>query len=551
MRLQFYVYQFFFLFSSSLLAQWNQNPAINNVICSSAYEQINPRIVDDLKGGAIIVWEDYRDDSTNLLANIYAQRINSNGVVMWLANGVAICTDSANQAKPAILQDSLGGAIIVWEDNRGLKRNLYAQKIDSNGIVQWAVNGVGVNLRNYDQKNSKLLNDGIGGAVVIWQDSTGSSYDVWAQRLDQNGNQQWPNGISLCTFSGSQINIKAAAISDSEIVATWMDKRNGADYDIYAQKFNLSGVVKWTINGIAVIAYADNQSNPKICSDNAGGVIIAWQDKRFGIDYDIYAKRINTYGNAMWPSTGIMVCNASGSQTALEITSYKINGAIISWKDARLGTTNHDIYSQKLDLNGMALLNANGILVTGAAANQNGVNCTSDGLGGAVFSYQDSSSGTWDIRTQRLTNTGLIAWGNGIDVGVAAGQQTNSKSIWDGLSGTIYAFEDSRSGTSDIYAYKVDSNGISVGFNNAIINESGICVYPNPSNGEINFDLTNKNTFEIANLTVLDAFGKEVLSHIITSDSIYVLKNKLDPGIYFFTILNKNIFIRGKFVAQN
>lgn len=172
-------------------------------------------------------------------------------------------------------------------------------------------------------------------------------------------------------------------------------------------------------------------------------------------------------------------------------------------------------------------------------------------IGRGCFSYQDSSSGTWDIRTQRLTNTGLIAWGNGIDVGVAAGQQTNNKSIWDGLYGTIYAFEDRRSGTGDIYAYKVDSNGISVGFNNAIINESGICVYPNPSNGEINFDLTNKNTFEIANLTVLDAFGKEVLSHIITSDSIYVLKNKLYPGIYFFTILNKNIFIRGKFVAQN
>src|SRR5438105_626710 len=105
--------------------QWNPNPSIDNSVCVQNYEQINSKHISDLKGGAIIVWEDYRNDPTNAVGDIYAQRINATGNVMWTVNGVAICTDAAHQAAPTLITDSVGGAIIVWQDHRGIKRNLY------------------------------------------------------------------------------------------------------------------------------------------------------------------------------------------------------------------------------------------------------------------------------------------------------------------------------------------------------------------------------------------------------------------------------------------
>ena len=79
-----------FAFSLALLpspgrAQWQLN---GTVISTAKLDQQYPLAVPDGAGGAIITWMDYRVGGT---ADIYAQRINAQGVVQWTADGVAIC----------------------------------------------------------------------------------------------------------------------------------------------------------------------------------------------------------------------------------------------------------------------------------------------------------------------------------------------------------------------------------------------------------------------------------------------------------------------------
>ena len=89
-----------------------------------------PTIVSDGSGGAIITWQDYRNGNND----IYAQRINAGGTVQWTLNGVAICTETHSQTYPTIVSDGSGGAIITWQDDRNGNNDIYAQRIIALGI---------------------------------------------------------------------------------------------------------------------------------------------------------------------------------------------------------------------------------------------------------------------------------------------------------------------------------------------------------------------------------------------------------------------------------
>ncbi len=73
-----------------------------------------PQLISDGANNTIITWQDSRD----VADDIYAQKVNSNGEVQWTTNGKAICTANGNQLVPQIISDGAGGAIITWDDSR-------------------------------------------------------------------------------------------------------------------------------------------------------------------------------------------------------------------------------------------------------------------------------------------------------------------------------------------------------------------------------------------------------------------------------------------------
>jgi len=120
------------LFPAIVSAQWSTNPNVNNPISTAENNQWAPNIISDGMGGAIITWEDAR---SGIFADIYAQRINASGVVQWTTNGVPISTAPGDQWTPMITSDSAGGAIIRWLDLRSGERDIYAQRINALGVL--------------------------------------------------------------------------------------------------------------------------------------------------------------------------------------------------------------------------------------------------------------------------------------------------------------------------------------------------------------------------------------------------------------------------------
>jgi hypothetical protein len=102
-------------FGETANAQWLNSSYNNNAICTSSSTQETSQLASDGNGGAIFTW----GDSRSAQSLIFAQKINSSGVIQWDTNGVAICAaGTGGQGDPQLLSDGHGGAIITWTDFR-------------------------------------------------------------------------------------------------------------------------------------------------------------------------------------------------------------------------------------------------------------------------------------------------------------------------------------------------------------------------------------------------------------------------------------------------
>ena len=151
----------------SVVFSWSSDTSVNTPITVAAYDQGGAVMVDDGAGGTIVAWTDYRNGDID--RDIYAQRVDATGAALWTENGVPICTATDRQHDINIIGDGAGGAIIAWLDRRsGSSSQIYAQRVDADGNVQWASDGI----LTAANSSSAIVSDGAGGAIT--DDSTGT-----------------------------------------------------------------------------------------------------------------------------------------------------------------------------------------------------------------------------------------------------------------------------------------------------------------------------------------------------------------------------------------
>jgi len=440
-------------------AQWSVSPSVNNNILSNSYLQSKQHEVPDGAGGAIVTWQDYQGGSYN----IYAQRISSAGTLLWGA-GVAICTAINWQWKPHIASDGSGGAIITWEDYRNSTTNgsnnldVYAQRVNASGVVQWVANGVAVCTNTSQQYNPLIVSDGAGGAIAVWEDRRNSNYSIYTQRINPLGVPQWTaNGISISTGVAGQYVSDVIPDGSNGAIVAWDDYRNQSSSGVssaYAQKVNGAGLVQWTLNGVLVCNNGDNY--PVLVSDGSGGAIITW------FYNDIYAQKINSVGAVQWANNGVPVCVQPNGQSYPSICSDGNGGAIISWADSRANLYYEDIYAQRINSSGAPQWAVNGVLVCDATGSQKTTKTISDGAGGATIVWKDlRNNSNYDIYTQRINSSGLAQWtSNGVATCTASSNQELPNLVAAGNGAVIAFWDDHRSGGDEVFAQYICSAGI-------------------------------------------------------------------------------------------
>jgi len=402
------------VFTSRAAASWSGGPNANLPVETAANAQDTPAATPDGTGGAIIVWEDYRNGTG---WDVYAQHVLACGNLdpTWPPDGVLVATVGSTflfgGLFPGIVTDGSGGAFVLWN---GAPSGGFAQHVLSTGVTDpsWPAGGLMVG-----PFGAAGTSDGVHGIFIAWQDASlgPANRRVFVQHLLSTGvDPAWPaSGVRACP---------------------------GSEFD---------------------------QFGPTICRDGAGGAIVSWGDRRTAAltNRDIFAQRISASGSLLWSGSGMPVVTAVGQQllngfvstAGLGVTGNSwsdiqscamvpdgASGCFVTWCDGRtVGSTSGDVYAQHLTASGSVASgwDANGTLLCMDSGGQFAPTILSDGAGGAIATWVDSRA---SVFAQHVTASGIIDGpSGGLALSTAAGSSTPSE-VSDGSGGAIITWADFR-----------------------------------------------------------------------------------------------------------
>jgi hypothetical protein len=441
-------------------SQWKSDPSLNNAICQEGARQHAPRIVTDGNDGAIICWYDERNSHNSF--DIYAQRVDKDGFVRWTVNGIAVCSAPNAQLEPEMVSDGAGGAIIVWTDARNGDNDIFAQRIDSSGKVLWAQDGVPLTFDTSNQANPKLISDGRGGAIVTWNAGTGGfppGSKIYAQRIDASGTLRW----------GSQV-LVSGTLRFSNVPSIASDGQGGAyiayayyprpEYDVYAQRLDSNGTVLWAARGVGIATGSGTQDSPLLVADGAGNAFLGYLDWGAGSTPNLHVVVLKPDGTQ---AAAFRATSTSGGQTKHHLSNIGTGLLGIVWEDGRVAGKKR-VYAQIIDNTGNKLWTANGVEVSNRSGDQELPYVASDGAGGVFVAWEDktTSSIESDIYMQRLSGVGAPLWpAAGKAVSTAPRIQMFAQILRVGQNDAIVTWEDFRPSLSnpEIYASKILADG--------------------------------------------------------------------------------------------
>ncbi|MCX5726024.1 MAG: PQQ-binding-like beta-propeller repeat protein [Candidatus Saganbacteria bacterium] len=356
--------------------------------------------VSDNAGGAIF----FRRDDVDA-ARIYS----SDGRILWSKEITSLWGISSLEA----IEDGFGGAIAAWNttDYYGLtKRDIYAQRLDANGNKLWGSDGLLVSNSAFDEEAPVLCSDGSGGAWIAWKMYTGSAWDLGLAHVNSSG------VVAPIVLGGTGIDFRSMQlVSDGAGGCILAAHANIGSEAIITARLNNSGPV-WSSPMVAV--KVGNCAYARAVSDGANGAVVTWLDNRSG-NWDVYAQKLGgVSGEVKWVPDGVPVCAATGDQGyfatdyyRLKIVSGEAGGAIIGWDDYRDGGSSWQegkAYVQKVDSSGIIKWASNGVTVESELDYSPYVDLVEDGLGGAFIMYAGYTNSNYYPFAQHVSSDGLL-----------------------------------------------------------------------------------------------------------------------------------------------
>jgi hypothetical protein len=203
------------------------------------------QIIDNSSGGAIIVWHmmySKPEETPVEVPDIYIQMIDSDGNILLRPDGLHLeinkAAEMANPLEPRLVKDDDGGAIVVWRDFRNRitgKGNLYAQRIDKNGNIMWNSGGTSVSSTAINPYHL-IVSDGSGGAICCYDFTKDTELHV--QKIGPDGNAIWQNDGVTVTESNDSHSI--CSERDGGVFVAWCKSQSS-----YIQRFNNEGKPLW------------------------------------------------------------------------------------------------------------------------------------------------------------------------------------------------------------------------------------------------------------------------------------------------------------------
>ena len=532
--------------------------------------QEDPILVTDGNGGAYIIWVDYRDEPDD--GDIYAQHINSDGVISWDIQGVILTNVTGKQTSLNMASDGNGGAFVIWNDlsvsTLGYTYGTHLTTVESEIIAQGT--GVPIIANDSDHSGVSIEKAQQGSAVLVWTDDRNtdtSDLDIYTQRIDSQCNTLWSTpeegGIPLCQADGIQQYSKVTYYSENESVIVWEDRRyNPNSGDVFVQYVDMNGNILLDPSGQAVSINGANQIKPRVKASSSGAYIV-WEDTRNG-PADIYVQR-NVLGQGnIFDEDGKALCTEPNSQDQPRLTVDGNGGAYVVWMDERYAPfPETEIFMQHINSDGTTSFASGGLSVCEASGYQFNPLVRNDANGNVFAVWGDSRSGSIGLYSQYITPSSGIEFDvDGIELYFGIdGNGLSANSLYLGNDQSLLYWEDRRFGIiADLtYGQKiyngwenvVTPNGIKLSDNQYQVTPKAETVGDNVflGFGQAFGDIALHYQLLDQNLTMLGSSQGTPVYESFTPQGSYDLKLSSD-GYLFFVFSDTRNFIDSDIYVQ-
>ena len=344
-------------------AEWSGNGAVLFETTDNSYPVRDAKLTVDDAGNAFAVWR----NTTYLYGNLYAQKINNTGALLWGDSGIPLSLTSL-QGEFMITADNTGGLFIVFEDGRNSVYDavsgefdhleIFAQRINTSGqsvfgdagIIAAGAVGDSMILVSENATTNFIQPDGNGGCYFVYGHFIGvDGGDVLLQRLTAVGGRPWGNFGVLATGEGQGVTVYDYRLykKPNGGIAGLYSLYEGSfnDLPLHLQHFNQDGSVQYAVPiKVAEISYFTTSSEAAqydafFYEDDAASVVF------LGSGDSLYIKRQQVAAD------GVLLYDLNGKTMMYQTTKMVqiIPGTTVFnnllWQDTR----NYNSFSQERD----------------------------------------------------------------------------------------------------------------------------------------------------------------------------------------------------------
>ncbi len=445
-------------YAVNVFSQWSNNPLISNELISETNNPVDISVSEDNLGGAFIVWQDTKQSQT---PDIFFQHFNVDGYVSFKSSGKRVSNLKGPKVNP-VLSNSHGNiSVVLWKDfsaeNNG---NLYIQKLQTNGNLLWGEHGVAIAQGNNEILNYSCSLDKNGIAYISFVEKNNlsiSSYTVYFQKISATGEPMFNSPIRISSSANAKNFSSVFSDDKGGAYILWIENENNIA-QVRSQHIDESGNFDWKKEPNILSGQVASVFIYRAIKVNSNLIYLCWQTQ--GKQKKIYHQLFNLAGNNIYGVSGLAIPCKKGTPSNPIPLLASDSTIILCWINEL--NNDKDIYVQKFRLNGKVLWSEDSAAYLKLKGNQFAQSITSDGRGGAIIAYFEKAENNLqpDIYAQRISRKGEFLWGVG---GVALANSPNSEKSYlnlipDQNNGVIGIFKEKRNGSIGIYGQRVFSN---------------------------------------------------------------------------------------------
>jgi len=379
------------------------------------------------------------------------------------AVNLSVADLSGDQAQPKIAPTDDGGCYISWFDNNSGGYDVYLQRLDAAGDEQWPHNGLLIADRSFSSTEDYGLDvDSSGNAVLAFRDDRFIGTVITAVTVAPDGSMPWgATGVQLT--AGAEVHSpRIAGTTDGNVVVGWTDTTGTR-----LQKLDATGAAQWGSGVVFSDAGGASFFISALHGSDAGNVIVSWVS--FGPNYwdprHLFAQKLDPSGASLWTSSGAYVTVFDGD--TLQFGNYPdfctdgSGGAVFSW----YGTGVLQCYAQRILADGSEQFAHNGVAVsTNSVRLRVSPHASFDPASGNIFVFWTETNSVQSqdgVYGQKISGSGFRLWGaSGKELVPLSGTSRYFVNTLQHDDGALAFWIESPSyGNDVIKATRVDGNG--------------------------------------------------------------------------------------------